>query len=181
MQQTDKLFVKIATGDVAGHLDKIKTVFSSLAPHRPFEFQFLDAEYASLYHAEQRMGRVFIVFAALAIVIASMGLLGLVAFSAAQKTKEIGIRKVLGATTMNIVVLITHDFGKLVFVSIFIGIPAAYWMMEQWLGDFAYRTEIGVTPLILAACLCLAIAILTAAYHAFKSAVINPAESLRSE
>src|SRR5690606_20213654 len=140
-----------------------------------------DAEYASLYNAEQRIGKVFIVFAVLAIVIASMGLLGLVAFSAAQKTKEIGIRKVLGATATSIVVLITRDFARLVIISIVIGLPVAYWLMEQWLGDFAYRTNIGTMPLVLAAVLCLAIAIITASYHALKSALVNPADTLRSE
>lgn len=181
MPQTDQIFVKISSGDVARHIENVKSVFTNLVPHRPFEFQFLDAEYASLYNAEQRIGKVFIVFAVLAIVIASMGLLGLVAFSAAQKTKEIGIRKVLGATATSIVVLITRDFARLVIISIVIGLPVAYWLMEQWLGDFAYRTNIGTMPLVLAAVLCLAIAIITASYHALKSALVNPADTLRSE
>jgi putative ABC transport system permease protein len=127
------------------------------------------------------MGKIFIVFASLAIVIASLGLLGLVAFSASQRTKEIGIRKVLGATAPGIVLLITREFSKLVVVAMVIGIPISYWLMDRWLSDFAFRTDIGLTPLLAAAGICVVIAFATASYHAVKAALINPANTLRSE
>jgi putative ABC transport system permease protein len=127
------------------------------------------------------MSSVFIVFAALAIIIACLGLLGLVSFSASQKTKEIGIRKVLGATATNIVVLITQDFTKLVLVAIALGIPVAYWMMSKWLHDFAYKTEIGVQPILISSLICVVIAFGTAGYQAVKAALIDPAKTLRNE
>lgn len=163
------------------NLEKIREIYSSLVPHRPFEYQFLDQQYASLYKGEQQMGGIFIVFATLAIIIACLGLLGLVSFSAAQKTKEIGIRKVMGATAMNIVLLITKDFTRLVLLGILLGLPLAYWIMTSWLEGFAYKTSIGAGPVITASVLCLAIALGTAAYQAIRSALIDPARTLRSE
>jgi len=122
-----------------------------------------------------------ITFAGLTVVIACLGLLGLVSFSAAQKTKEIGIRKVLGATAASIVLLITKDFTRLVLLAMIMGIPLAYWIMNQWLNDFAYKTDVGVWPVVTAALLCLVIAYGTAAFQAVKAALINPAETLRNE
>jgi putative ABC transport system permease protein len=180
-QQFSKIFVKLPAGDVANNLEKIQKVYSAVITHRPFEYQFLDQQYEALYVNEQRLGSVFIVFATLAIIIACLGLLGLVSFSAAQKTKEIGIRKVLGATASNIVVLITRDFTSLVLISIAIGLPVAYWIMSQWLGAFAYKTEIGIVPLIAASIICIIIALGTAGYQAIKAAFIDPAKTLRNE
>jgi putative ABC transport system permease protein len=127
------------------------------------------------------MGTVFTIFATLAIVIACLGLLGLVSFSAAQKTKEIGIRKVLGASAPGIVMLITRDFTKLVLIAIALGIPLSWWTMTQWLSDFAYKTSIGVWPVVVASTLCIVIAFLTAATQAIKAALIDPARTLRTE
>jgi putative ABC transport system permease protein len=180
-QQFSKIFIKLPAGNVADNLEKIQKVYGSLITHRPFEYQFLDQQYEALYTNEQRLGSVFVVFATLAIIIACLGLLGLVSFSAAQKTKEIGIRKVLGATASNIVVLITRDFTSLVFISIGIGLPVAYWIMSQWLGAFAYKTEIGILPLIAASMICVVIALGTAGYQAIKAAFIDPAKTLRNE
>lgn len=180
-QQFNHIFVKINSHEVPDALTKIKTVYTTLLPHRPFEFEFLDQQYQALYSEEQRMGTVFIVFASLAIVIACLGLLGLVAFSAAQKTKEIGIRKVLGATEASIVMLITREFVKLVLVAIVVGIPVAYYIMQAWLSDFAYRVDIGVANLALASLVCVVIAFGTASFQAIKAAFINPAHTLRNE
>lgn len=175
------VFVALPKGDIKSSLQSVQAVVSAVTPHRPFEYQFLDEEYAALYSHEERMGIIFICFATLAIIIACLGLLGLVSFTAVQKTKEIGIRKVLGATAGNIVMLITSDFAKLVVIAIVIGIPVAYYMMEQWLGDFAYRTNIGVLPVVLAAVTCLLIAFGTAGYQAIKAALIDPAKTLRND
>lgn len=179
--QFNKIFVKIVPGDLTASLEKIKDAYLQIAPHRPFEFEFIDEQYTALYDAEQRMGSVFTVFATLAIIIACLGLLGLVSFAAAQRTKEIGIRKALGATASHIVVLITKDFTNLMIIAIVIGLPAAYWIMEQWLNDFAYKISIGAQPLVLASLICILIAFGTASYQAIKAALINPAETLRNE
>jgi putative ABC transport system permease protein len=179
--QYNYIFVKLKEGTLQTSLEELKKICATLTPHRPFEYQFVDQQYAALYDAEQRMGVVFIVFATLAIFIACLGLLGLVSFSAIQKTKEISIRKVLGATATNIVFLITQDYTRLVGIAMLIGLPTAYWIMTQWLSDFAYKTSIGVLPMLGASILCILIAFGTASYQAIKAAFINPANTLRSE
>ncbi len=175
-------FMKLKPGNVKEQLDELKKISTSLLPHRPFEYEFLDQKYQKMYDKEQRMGKVTTVFSALAIAIACLGLLGLVAFAAAQKTKEIGIRKVLGATSSSIVGLITKDYMKLVIISMFIGIPSAWYILnEWWLGSFAYHTTIGVAPLLFSALGCLLIAFSTASYQAIKAAWTDPTKTLRSE
>jgi putative ABC transport system permease protein len=178
--QYNYIFVKL-NGDVKTSLENLKSIYSNVVPHRPFEYEFVDQQFEALYSGEQRMGTIFTVFATLAIFIACLGLLGLVSFSASQKTKEIGIRKVLGATATSIVFLISRDYTKLVLIAIAIGIPTAYWMMTQWLSDFAYKTDIGVWPVLIAALLCVIISFATASYQAIKAAFLNPASTLRSE
>ncbi|MBL0739787.1 ABC transporter permease [Chryseolinea lacunae] len=174
------LFVKL-NGNPTEALSKLEKICKTTLPHRPFEYTFLDQQYNALYANEQRMKTLSTTFAGITIVIACLGLFGLVAFSAAQKTKEIGIRKVLGATAVSIVFLITRDFSRLVLLAIVMGLPVAYWMMHNWLNDFAYRTEIGVWPVLASALVCLAIAYGTAAFQAIKAALINPADTLRNE
>jgi putative ABC transport system permease protein len=180
-QQFSKIFIRIPEGNIASHLEKIRSIYNKVVPHRPFEYQFLDQQYTALYINEQRMGSIFIVFATLAIIIACLGLLGLVSFSAAQKTKEIGIRKVLGATPPAIVVLITKDFTRLIVFAIVLGLPLAYWMMSRWLSDFAYKTDIGFAPIVTASAICIVIALGTAGYQAMKASLIDPAKTLRNE
>ncbi|GHN02990.1 ABC transporter permease [Cytophagales bacterium WSM2-2] len=175
-------FVKLNPGNTSEALDQLKSISASMLTHRPFEYEFLDQRYQKMYDKEQRMGKVTVVFAALAIAIACLGLFGLVAFAAAQKTKEIGIRKVLGATAVGIVGLITRNYMKLVVISMVIGIPAAYYIMDTlWLTSFAYHDPIGVAPLVLAPLVCVFVAFATASYQAIKAALINPATTLRSE
>lgn len=174
-------FVTLKQGNPTEAISRLEGICKSLTPHRPFEYDFLDEKYNTLYSNEQRMGKIVTTFAVLTILIACLGLLGLVSFSATQKTKEIGIRKVMGATPVSIIFLITRDFAKLIIIALVFGIPLAYWMMNQWLDDFAYRTDIGVLPLIVAPVLCLVIAFGTSAYQAIRAAMINPANTLRSE
>jgi putative ABC transport system permease protein len=177
----NNIFIKIGGGDVMKSISQVKTIYSGLVSHRPFEYDFIDQQYASMYDNEQRMGKINIVFSALAIAIACLGLLGLVSFSAAQKTKEIGIRKVLGASSSSIVMLITKDFTRLVVLALVLGFPIAYWIMDKWLSDFAYKTDIGIWPVLISSLLCIAIAFGTASYQAIRAALINPADTLRNE
>jgi putative ABC transport system permease protein len=175
------IFIKLKPGNTMESVSTIKKIYNQLVPHRPFEYQFIDQRYNSLYDNEQRMAKIITVFSMLAIVIACLGLLGLVSFSAAQKTKEIGIRKVLGAFAASIVLLITRDFIRLVIIALVVGFPIAYWIMDKWLSDFAYQTEIGLSPALLSSVLCILIAFGTASYQAVKAAFINPADTLRNE
>ncbi len=175
-------FVRIKSGNFKTTLETLKSICTNLLPHRPFEYEFLDQQYQELYDKEQRMSRVTTLFAALAIVIACLGLLGLVAYAVTQKTKEIGIRKVLGATSLGIVGLITKSYMLLVLIAILIGLPTAYWIMDvYWLSSFAYHSTIGIAPLILAAVSCILIAFATASFQAVKAAWVDPAKTLRSE
>jgi len=179
--QLNHVFIKLNTGDTKQALEKIESISKTIYPHRPFEFQFVDQQYSALYQAEDRMGSIFTVFATLAIIIACMGLFGLVSFSAAQRTKEISIRKVLGATAQNIVMLITRDYTPLILLAIVIGLPVSWLMMTKWLNSFAYKTEIGLSPLLWASLGCVVIAFGTASYQAIKAAITNPANNLRNE
>jgi len=175
------IFVRLPAGDHKTSLSTLRDICQKLTPHRPFEYTFLDVQYNSLYTNEQRMGKIITTFAFLTIFIACLGLLGLVSFSAAQKTKEIGIRKVLGATSANIVFLITRDFTRLVLIAIVAGLPIAYWLMSHWLDEFAYRTNVGLWPILLSSAVCIIIAFGTAGYQAIRAALINPSETLRNE
>lgn len=179
--QFSKVFVRLPAGDKTQHLAGVRDVYTSLVNHRPFDYEFVDAQFQNLYTNEQRMSGVFIVFATLAIIIACMGLLGLVAFSAAQRTKEIGVRKVLGATTSSIILLITRDFTLLVIAAVGAGTPVAWWLMSEWLASFTYRVDLGFYPLAMAAAICLVIALASAGFQAVKAALLNPATTLRNE
>lgn len=175
-------FVRFEPGSVQQGINDLREVCTTLTPHRPFDYKFLDEKFGALYTTEQKMGTVCSAFATLAIIIACLGLLGLVAFAASQKTKEIGIRKVMGASAPGIVVLITKDFAALVIAAIVLGIPLSWYLMEEyWLVNFEYRTVIGVWPFVVAAGGCLLVAFGTAAYQAIKASMINPAQTLRNE
>ncbi|MBT1685773.1 ABC transporter permease [Dawidia soli] len=175
------VFVKLKGRDIQQEVAALRTICQRLLPHRPFEYHFLDQEYDALYQNEQRMGTVSTAFAVLAIAIACMGLFGLVAFSAAQKTKEIGIRKVMGATVPGIVLLITKDFTRLVLIAVVVGLPLAYWLMSSWLQGFAYRTAVGTGPIVLAFLVVTLIAFVTAGVQALQAALVNPVKTLRNE
>jgi putative ABC transport system permease protein len=179
--QLRTIFVKLKEGNTYEHIAKLKSIAAAVTPHRPFEYTFLDEEYNAMYANEERMSMVSTIFATLTIIIACLGLFGLVSFSAAQKTKEIGIRKVMGATATGIVLLITKDFTRLVIIAIVIAIPVAYWLMQEWLNDFAYRTDMSAWPFVLAALLSIVIAFGTAGFQAIRAALINPVDTLRSE
>jgi putative ABC transport system permease protein len=176
-----KMMVKLSGNDVPGTIRFLESKWKTLAPHRPFEYQFLDEEYNRLYQAEQHIGTIATTFALLAIVLACLGLFGLAAFSTTLRTKEIGIRKVLGASVPEIVLLLSGAFLKLVLVAFVIAAPLAAYAMHQWLADFAYRIEIEWWMFALAGLAALLIAWLTVSYQSIKAALMNPVKSLRSE
>jgi putative ABC transport system permease protein len=180
--QLSFIFVKIKPGNLNSSLATIQSICLTTLPHRPFEYEFLDQQYSGLYSAEQRIGTIITIFAALAILIASLGLLGLVSFSASQRTKEIGIRKVMGATAASIVLLITGNYTRLIIISILIGLPIAWWTIDHlFLSSFVYRAEIGIWPYVLAGIACILVSFATASFQAIKAALVNPADTLRNE
>jgi putative ABC transport system permease protein len=175
------ILFRIEPGKTKEALNSIATVCKEINPNFPVAFQFMDDEYNKLYQSEQVVSRLTNVFAALGISISCLGLLGLVIFSAEQKTKEIGIRKVLGATVANIVNLLSKDFLKLVLISFIIAAPIAGLLMKYWLAGFAYRIPLSWWIFALAGGLVLLVAFITVAVQAIHAAMSNPVRSLRSE
>jgi len=173
--------VKVSPGHLPATMAQIESKWKQLIPNRPYNYYFLDEFFDRQYRSEQRFGRLFINFAVLAIFISCLGLLGLASYSTLQRTREIGIRKVLGASVSGIVNLLSVDFLKLIIVSFFIAMPVAWYFMHQWLQDFAYRIDISWWIFILAGILAILIAIATISFQAIKAAMSNPVKSLRSE
>lgn len=173
--------VRTASGSIATTLGTIEQIWDQHAPEEPFQYSFLDEDFDALFRAEQRLGQVFSVFTGLAILVACLGLLGLAAFMAEQRTKEIGIRKVLGASITSVVLLLSKDFTKLVIIAFGLAIPLAYFIMHSWLKGFAFRISIGPGIFIVAGVSALLIAWLTVSWQSIKAASANPVKSLRSE
>lgn len=172
---------KVSPDNVQSLLKDIETKWKSMAPGMPFSYQFLDESFDNMYRAEQRVGKVAISFAVLAVFIACLGLFGLATYMAEQRTKEIGVRKVLGASVGNVVVMLSKDFVKLVLVASVVAFPVAWWAMNKWLQDFAYRIDIGWWVFVVAGSSAVLIAVITVSYQAIKAAIANPVESLRTE
>lgn len=177
----DYLLVRLASSDLAAGLKTVGKQWKALAPDTPFEYAFLDERIDAQFRAEQRLGMVFAIFSGLAIFISCLGLLGLAAFTAEQRTREIGIRKVLGASLPEIVQLLVKDFTRLVLIANLFAWPAAYLLIRAWLNDFAYRIEIGWWTFALAGAAALSIALLTIGYQAIKAALANPVQALRHD
>ncbi|MDB5143990.1 MAG: hypothetical protein JWQ66_2703 [Mucilaginibacter sp.] len=176
-----KLLIKISGNNVVNTLTNIKNSWKSFYPNVPFESHFLDQEYDEMYQTEQRTGGILMVFTVVCIFISCLGLFGLAVFSTKQRIKEVGIRKVLGASVINIVGLISFDFLKLVLFSILIASPIAWYAMNKWLQDFVYRTHIQWWAFALAGGLAVLIAFITVGYQSVKAALANPVKSLKSE
>ncbi len=175
------LAVRIRPDDIPGTLRALEARWQAVAPEEPFTFSFLDANVDALYQADQRTGQLFATFALLAVLIACLGLFGLAAFTAEQRTKEIGVRKVLGASVGGIVVLLSKDFVKLVGLAFVLAAPLAYLAMNWWLEAFAYRADIAWWIFLTAGLTALAIAVLTVSYQAIRAAVADPVKALRYE
>jgi putative ABC transport system permease protein len=173
--------VKISGSNIAGALQHIEKVWQKFVPDVPYQYTFLDENFERLYRSEQREKSVFTVFSFIAIFIACLGLLGLSAFAISQRVKEIGIRKVLGADTGTIVTLLSKDFMKLVIIAAVIAFPIAWWAMNKWLQDFAYRIAIPWWIFLIAGIIAAVIALLTISTQAIRAAVANPVKSLRTE
>ena len=175
------LVMKIRTSDVKGFLTNLKKQWDAFKPAGPLEYNFLDEKFASLYASEQRTEQIFSAFAILAIIIASLGLFGLSAFVIEQRTKEIGIRKVLGASVQQVLLLVSKEFLLLVGIAFIISVPVTWWAMNEWLRDFAYRINIGTGVFAAAGFSAVLIAFLTISFQAIRAAIANPVKSLRTE
>ncbi|MEP6952076.1 MAG: ABC transporter permease [Ginsengibacter sp.] len=180
-KEQDNLYVKIAKGKITDGLAYLNKVYAQFDKTDPVEYNFLDQNFAKQYESEVKQGRIAFIFSILAILIACLGLFGLATFTAQQRTKEIGIRKVLGASVTNIVQMLSADFIKLVLIATMIAIPIGWITMNNWLQDFAYRINMDWWIFAVAGISALLIALITVSFQAIKAAVANPVESLRTE
>ncbi len=184
LSENDKegtILVKTQSGQTKQALASLEKLYKQLNPSFPFSYQFADEEYSKLYKSEQMAGKLSSCFAFLGIFISCLGLLGLAMFTAQQRIKEIGIRKVLGATTAALAGLLSKDFLQLVGISCLIAFPLSWWAMNSWLQSYAYRIEISWWIFIMAGGIAILVASLTVGFQAIKAAVANPVKSLRTE
>ncbi|MGK2864663.1 MAG: ABC transporter permease, partial [Chitinophagaceae bacterium] len=181
MPPQPRISVRLKAGNIGKDIDALKQSWSSIAPVQDFEFKFLDESLASLYRTEKRTSTIVKIASALSIFIACMGLFGLATLAVARRTKEIGIRKVLGARVINLVGLLSKDFAWMIIIAAFIAFPLAAWFISDWLKDFAYRTPVSWWIYLLAGLIALLIAMLTIGLQTIKAAITNPVNSLRTE
>lgn len=175
------IIIKIQEGEIASTLDFIERKWKHTVPMFPFIYSFLDSDFDRSFRATERLGRLSTTSTSISILIACLGLLGLAAYTAQQRTKEIGIRKVLGASASKIVLMLSREFIKWVMIANVIAWPVAYFVMSRWLQNFAYRISIGPWGFILSALLALVLAVLTVSFQALKAGTANPVDSLRYE
>jgi putative ABC transport system permease protein len=176
-----RISIKVAGANTTAALAHIEKTWKNFLPETPYQYTFLDENFERLYKAEERQKTLFTTFAFIAIFIACLGLFGLSAFAISQRIKEIGIRKVLGASVSTIVALLSKDFLKLVGFSAIIAFPVAWFAMNKWLQDFAYRIDMPWWIFIVAGIIAAVIALLTISFQAIKAAIANPVKSLRTE
>jgi putative ABC transport system permease protein len=174
-------FVKVRSGDIPAAVDFIKNTVERVVPGFPFSFSFLDEAFERLYRSEQRLENLLKAFAFLAILVSCLGLFGLAAFMAEQRTKEIGIRKVLGASARDIILLLCREFALWVLVANAVAWPVTYLVLRRWLKNFAYQTSIGPGIFIVSAALALAVALFTVSIQAVRAATANPVKALKYE
>jgi putative ABC transport system permease protein len=179
--KANKMLVKLKAGNFTEPIENIEAVWHKLSPGQPFNYYFMDDSFNDTYQAEARLGSIILIFTVLSIIIASLGLFGLAAFNTERRSKEIGIRKVLGASIRQIVYKLSIDFMKLVLISIVVALPLSWFIMNMWLEDFTYRIEIGGWLLLLSACIAIVISIITVSYQSIKAAITNPVNSLKTE
>jgi ABC-type antimicrobial peptide transport system permease subunit len=177
----ENILIRTQPGQTKQALVSIETLYRQLNPNFPFSYLFIDSEYEQVYKSETVIGTLATIFACLAIFIACLGLFGLATFTAEQRTKEVGVRKVLGASVGSIVTLLSKDFLKLVLIAIVIASPIAWYAMNRWLQDFAYKIDIAWWVFALAGLLAVGIALITVSFQSIRAALMNPVKSLRSE
>jgi putative ABC transport system permease protein len=178
---TSFILAKADGSTISTTLARIESKWKQFAPSIPFEYSFLDKNFERLYIADQKLGTVFGIFTCLSIIVACLGLFGLSMYTAERRTKEIGIRKVLGASVQNLAALLSKEFIKLVFISLLLAFPIGWWAMNKWLQDFAYAIHIEWWVFVLAGLSAFVIALTTVSFQAIKSALMNPVKSLRTE
>ena len=175
------MLVRIKGDHIPETLTYIEKNWKAMIPWEPFDYHFLDAEYNKMYQSEQKTARLLSTFSTIAILLACLGLFGMTALITVKRTKEIGIRKVLGATIGSITLLLSVDFIKIVLIAIIISVPVAWYASERWLNTFAYRIDLPVWIFILAGIFAIGIALVTVSYQSVKAALTNPVNSLRNE
>jgi putative ABC transport system permease protein len=175
------IILKVNSNNIAGLLAKAKANWVAMNAKGPFSYAFLDEKFAKVYADDERTGKIFSLFAAISIVIAALGLFGLSAFSIQQRTKEIGVRKVLGASVQNVVLLLSKEFMLMIFIAFIIAVPLTWIAMHHWLQEFAYRVNMNWFIFILAGVIALLIGLLTVSFQAIKAAISNPVKSLRAD
>ena len=180
-RSTSVMSVRLSTNDFANSIDLIEEKWKKFGTGLPFNYNFLDDEFANMYRAESRLAKIFGIFAGLAILIGCLGLFALATFMAEQRTKEIGIRKVLGASISGIVLMLSKEFSKLVIIAFIIAVPVAWWGISNWLANYNYRIGVGLELFIISGVIAFVIAWLTVGYQSVKAAARNPVKSLRSE
>jgi putative ABC transport system permease protein len=176
-----KYAVKFNNTDYKNGISKIRTIWKETFPNYPFEYSFLNEEFNKSYKKEQNTSKIFGVFSSLAILISCLGLLGLVTFVTEQRNKEIGIRKVLGASIKNIFVLLSKELVPLILTSLIVAIPISYFLMRNWLNDFAFKAEISIWNFMLVGLIIISTASITISYNVFRAALMNPVKSLKTE
>ncbi|MBK8776245.1 MAG: hypothetical protein IPO25_02065 [Saprospiraceae bacterium] len=175
------MMIKISGADLAGTISFLGNKWKTLAAHRPFEYHFMDEDFSKLYDAENRVAKVFNIFSGISILLACLGLFGLSAFAAKQRMKELSVRKVLGASVADIILILSGKFVKMIFLAFLIAIPLIWISMNAWLSDFYYRIHIKWWMFALAGASALSVAMLTVSIQAIRAAVANPIKSLRTE
>ncbi|HEY6900117.1 MAG TPA: ABC transporter permease [Puia sp.] len=179
--RSDRLLVRITGERVPQTIAHLEATWKRVAPYMPFEYHFLDDDYNKVYASEQRLGKVMNLFSGIAIVLACLGLFGLSSYAAKQRVKEIGIRKVLGASLMNLAMLLSGGFVRLALVAILIAFPLAWWAMSKWLEGFVYRRGIDVTVFAVAGAMVLLVTLVTVSIQAVRTALLNPVKNLKTE
>jgi putative ABC transport system permease protein len=175
------VIARVKGNELKPTIDSIEAKWKALVPEQLFKFVFLDQNLMTQYESEKQAGQVFAIFSSLAIIIACVGLFGLSAYTASLRTKEIGVRKVMGASVGNIVLLLSTEFTKLILIAIVLSVPISWYIMNQWLSGFAYRIQLGIGVFLFAGIVALLISWITVSYQSIKAAIVNPIKSLRSE
>jgi putative ABC transport system permease protein len=176
-----ELSIKVEAAGINEAIEEVRTVWDEIITDRPFDYSFLDEHFEGLYRADQQMSSVVSIIAGLAIIIACLGLFGLASITTQQRIKEIGIRKILGATIPQLFVTLSKNFAFLVMIAFLVAVPATYLLMQEWLAGFAFRIAINPWVFVFSGAIALSVALVTVSYQTIRAATINPVKTLRDE